>query len=107
MINDELINEINKNIPVVLPVELSLDELQVQLASYINQLIQNSFQKLISLLYRIDVSETKLKQLLQQHPGEDAGKIIAGMIIERQLEKINSRRQFKQPDDNFTEEEKW
>jgi len=107
MINDELINEINKNIPVVLPVELSLDELQVQLASYINQLIQNSFQKLISLLYRIDVSETKLKQLLQQYPGEDAGKIIAGMIIERQLEKINSRRQFKQPDDNFTEEEKW
>ena len=105
--NAELIQEINKNIAIVLPDKISLDELQIQLGAYINQLIQTSFQKLISLLYRVDVSESKLKQLLQQHPGEDAGKIIATLIIERQLQKIQSRKQFRQTGNDFTEEEKW
>ena len=107
MINGELVSEINKNMAIVLPDEISMDELQIQLSSYINQLIQTDFKKLIVLLYRIDVSEPKLKQLLQQHLEEDAGKIIAALIIERQLQKIKTRQQFGQQDDNFTEEEKW
>lgn len=93
--------------PVGLPDEISLDELQIRLGSYVNQLIQTDFQKLITVLYRIDVSEPKLKTLLQQHPQEDAGKIIAALIIERQLQKIKTRQQFGQRDDHFTEEEKW
>lgn len=107
MLNGELVSEINKNMAIVLPVEISMDELQIQLSNYINQLIQTDFQKLISCLYRIDVSESKLKQLLQQRPEEDAGKIIAALIIERQLQKIISRQQFSQKDDDFTGEEKW
>ncbi|MEP7141499.1 MAG: hypothetical protein ABI707_01455 [Ferruginibacter sp.] len=107
MENEELIKELNKNMAIALPGEISLDKLQIQLASYINQLIQNDFQKLIMLLYRIDVGEQKLKKLLQQHPDEEAGKIIAALIIERQLQKIKTRQQFNRYDDNFTEEEKW
>ncbi len=107
MINGELVSEINKNMAIVLPDEISMDELRIQLSNYINQLIQTDFQKLIFCLYRIDVSEIKLKQLLQQQPNEDAGKIIAALIIERQLQKIKSRQQFSQQDDDFTEEEKW
>jgi hypothetical protein len=107
MKNEQLVKEINKNMALFLPDEISLDELQIKLGSYINQLIQTDFQKLIMLLYRIDVSESKLKQLLQQHPEEDSGKIIAALIIERQVQKIKSRQQFSQKDDNFTEEEKW
>lgn len=105
--NEELVKEINKKLAIVLPDEITLDELQIQLSAHINQLIQTDFQKLIYLLYRIDVSEPKLKQLLQQHPEEDAGKIIAALIIDRQLEKIKTRQQFSRRDDNFTEEEKW
>ena len=105
--NEELVKEINKKLAIVLPDEISLDELQIQLSAHINQLIQTDFEKLIYLLYRIDVSEPKLKQLLQQHPEEDAGKIIAALIIDRQLEKIKTRQQFSRRDDNFTEEEKW
>ena len=78
-----------------------------RLCDYINQLIVENFNELIRLLYRIDVSEPKLKLLLQEHPKEDAGKIIAILIIERQLEKIKSRQQFKQPKTDFDEEEKW
>jgi len=107
MNNEELVKEINKSLAIVLKDEISLDELKNQLSEYINQLIQTDFQKLITVLYRIDVSEPKLKLLLQQHPEEEAGKTIASLIIERQLQKIKSRQQFKQKDDNFTGEEKW
>jgi hypothetical protein len=105
--NKKLVLQINKELAIELPERIELDELQKQLAGYINNLIQHHFEQLVSLLYRIDVSETKIKTLLQQQPGEDAAKIIAGLIIERQLEKIKTRRQFNQRHNNFTEEETW
>ena len=105
--NPELVNEINKNLAILLPGEISLNEMQARLTSYINQLIQEDFQKLIVLLYRIDVSESKLKQLLLENRMEDAGSIIAVLIIDRQLEKMKSREQFGMREDDFTGEEKW
>ena len=107
MNNVALIEEINKNMAIVLPGNISLDELQTRLSAYVNELIQNDFQHLITLLYRIDVSEPKLKKLLEHNPQEEAGKIIAALIIERQLQKIESRKHFNNPDDNVTDEEKW
>jgi hypothetical protein len=53
------------------------------LIAYINDCIQNDFNKLVQLLYRIDVSEAKLKTILQLNPNEDAAKLIAAVIIER------------------------
>lgn len=50
---------------------------------YINDCIQHDFNKLVQLLYRIDVSEQKLKTILQSHPNEDAAKLIASVIVER------------------------
>lgn len=92
---------------ITLPENISIEELQKQLAIHINHLIKNDFEKLIAYLYRVDVSEQKLKLLLQQFPGEDAGNIIARLIIERQQQKIKTRQQFSQRDDSFNEEEKW
>ena len=53
------------------------------LIAFINDCIQHDFNKLVQLLYRIDVSEEKLKYILQLNPNEDAAKIIAAVIIER------------------------
>jgi hypothetical protein len=50
---------------------------------FINDCIQHDFNKLVQLLYRIDVSEEKLKYILQLNPNEDAAKLIAAVIIER------------------------
>ena len=77
------------------------------LSEKMNELIKNNFNHLIQILYRLDVNETKLKQLLKENPNEDAGKIIAALIIERQLQKIKSRQQSVQNDANFSDEEKW
>ncbi len=47
---------------------LSIDELKNILTDYINPLISNNFNKLISILYRMDINELKLKQLLAANP---------------------------------------
>ena len=73
----------------------------------INEFINNDFQRLVSILYRMDVSETKLKQLLTNNPGADAGIIIADLMIERQAEKIKSREQYSKRDKNISDDEKW
>ena len=65
------------------------------------------FNHLIQVLYRIDVSETKLKQVLKDNPNEDAGKIIARLIIERQQQKMISRNSFKNSGEDIDGEEKW
>lgn len=107
MEHDELIQLLNNELAIDFSEKISYSELHAQLASYINQLIRNDFDKLISYLYRIDVNEQKLKTLLQQNPQEDAGNLIASLIIERQEQKIKTREQFSQRDNDFDEEEKW
>jgi hypothetical protein len=78
-----------------------------KLEEKINSLLIEDFDRLISILYRMDVSELKLKQLLKENQAEDAAKIIALLMIERQAEKIKSRQQFSQRDNNIDENEKW
>jgi hypothetical protein len=107
MENAELIQLLNNELPVEIATERSYEEIYTQLSAYINNLIKTDFDKLIAYLYRIDVNEQKLKSLLQQNPDEDAGNIIATLIIERQEQKIKTRQQFSQRKSNFDEEEKW
>ena len=92
--------------------ELSIQALEKlspeDLANAINELIKNDFSKLVQLLYRIDVSEAKLKYILQTHPNEDAGKLIAAVVIERLAATKKARELFSTPkaDDSIDDEEK-
>lgn len=85
----------------------STSEIRRQLSVAINEMILSDFDKLVMLLYRLDINETKLRKILHENPSNDAGNIIADLIIERQLQKIKSRQQFSQRDNNISEEEKW
>ncbi len=58
------------------------------------------------MLYRLDISEEKLRTSLDAGTGEPAGTMIATMIIERQLQKIESRKRYKMEGD-IPEDEKW
>lgn len=83
------------------------EEVFKKLTTFINHLINDDFSQLVSLLYRIDVSEKKLRQVLDATNGKEAASVIAAMIIERQLEKIHSREKFKSKNEGESEEEKW
>ena len=106
-VNKELIPEINQSLEISLPVTASFEELKRKLAFHINYLINQDFEKLVFYLYRIDVDESKMKYLLDQKEGENAAGLIADLIIDRQLQKIKSRQQFSQRDNNIDESEKW
>jgi hypothetical protein len=85
---------------------ISLDKIKEILAQHFSSLINNDLNKLVSLLYRLDIDEKKLKTVLQENPGQDASLMIAELVIERQLQKIESRKKFKR-NDNPGEEESW
>jgi hypothetical protein len=102
----QILNEVSNELGVVLNEKDFSFNKQV-LAEKINELVNTDFQKLISILYRMDISETKLKQLLQDNPGTNAGIIIAELMIERQAEKIKSRQQYSKRDENISDDEKW
>jgi len=101
MKDEKALEEVSKELGIITPVHKQV------LADKINELINNDFQKLVSILYRMDVSEMKLKQLLKENAGTDAGIIIADLMIERQEEKIKFRQQFNKRDENISDEEKW
>ncbi|HEY6062022.1 MAG TPA: hypothetical protein VIV35_00335 [Chitinophagaceae bacterium] len=106
-INKDLIPALNASLEITLPDNIPPEELQQKLALHVNHLINHDFEKLVSLLYRIDVNEKKIRQLLGQKEGENAAGLIADLIIERQLQKIKSRQQFRQRDNDIDENEKW
>jgi hypothetical protein len=103
--NSEIISQLSESLEIQLPQKISLDELKMILSGHINYLITNDFNKLLSVLYKVDVSEKLLKRSLREHT-QDAATVIAEMIIERQLQKIKTRGQFK-TDKDIPENEKW
>jgi hypothetical protein len=106
-ITTALITDLNTSLALQFSETITSVELEEKLAAHINRLIQKDFEKLVALLYRIDVNEKKLKTCLNLYADENAGKIIAGLILERLQEKINSRKKFSSGNTNFNNEEKW
>jgi hypothetical protein len=105
---NDLVAGINNSFGLALQPNISITEIKDRLATYINELINHDFNKLVSLLYRIDINEKKLKQLLEENPTYNAGHIIADLIIERQIQKQKIRQQFrKDGENNIDENEKW
>ena len=92
---EELMNKlISHEFPELLE-KYSAKDIENNLAVYINELIDKDFNKLINLLYRIDISEQKLKIALQNEDKTiSSSKTIAKLIIERQLQKLEFRKKF-------------
>lgn len=91
--------------------ELSLETIEKldpsALTKLINEWITQDFKKLLLVLYRLDVSEKKLSQLLAENKGVDAANIIAALIIERIAEAKASREKYKMDPSSIPDDEKW
>lgn len=100
-----LIPFINRSMELDLPEEMSMEELRSRLSKVVNDLMNHDFEKLVYYLYRIDVDENRMRQLLQAKQGENAANLIADLMIERQLQKIETRKNFDSG--QTSDEEKW
>ncbi|HVZ56668.1 MAG TPA: hypothetical protein VG870_08425 [Chitinophagaceae bacterium] len=107
MEDDLLLSGINQDFSLALPREITAQDLLDRLAAAVNDLINRDFSRLVGILYRIDVDESRLKSLLKEHPGEDAGRIIAALILEREKQKIQTRQQFQRDTRQDGGEETW
>ena len=83
------------------------EDFKTNLAAFINQLINQNFDKLITILYRLDVNEKKLKEVLAEKKDNDAALVIAQAIIERQKQKTEARKKYTPPENNIPDDEKW
>jgi hypothetical protein len=107
MHENQLIQSLNATLELQVPENTSREQLEAVLATRINDLIAHDFNHLVYLLYRIDVNEARLKLVLKENSGEDAGLIIARLMIERQAQKIKSRQENSRDNTIIDEEEKW
>jgi len=102
-------NQYAKEVLLKLQVQLPAmekEKLHQQLIVYINHLLTNDFNKLIQLLYTVDVDEKKLKEYLGKDADTDAAIIISDLLITRQEQK-NKTRNLLSPGTDISEEEKW
>lgn len=77
------------------------------LTQYVDYLISNDFDALLLLLYRIDVSEEKVKAMLAENKGLHSGRVIAELILERQRQKLYWRNKFRNSPVQSDDEERW
>jgi hypothetical protein len=77
------------------------------LVDAVNQLLLHNFDRLIAILYRVDVDELKLKRLLKEQAEEDAARIIVMLLIQRQEQKIRTREEFRTPPENPDDDDRW
>jgi hypothetical protein len=82
------------------------DALFDALCNRLKYMINDDFSGLLQILYRLDISENKLRDLISTDLGKPASEVIAHLIIERQLQKVESRKMFK-PSTDIPEDEKW
>lgn len=72
------------------------EQLKKDLADYLNDLLVSDYNKLISILYRIDIAQEKaVAELAKNAENESPGETLARLIIERQLQKIETRRKHR------------
>jgi hypothetical protein len=89
--------------------DLSVDEkaaVKYELSAYLNYLLVNDFPGLVQILYRVDVSEQKLKTVLLDNKEADAGDLLSELIMQRQNEKTAMRQSFP-PAEDLSGEESW
>jgi len=73
-----------------------LEEFRRYLTEKMKDMLDKNYNLLINTLYRIDISEKKLSELFSSKNKESIPQKLADLIIERQIEKINFRKRYRE-----------
>ena len=74
---------------------ISNAELHFILTQRIRELLDKNVEKLIHILYRIDVNQKKTDSIFNNPFKDEIAEQLASAVIERQLQKIETRNKFK------------
>ena len=70
------------------------DELKNQIAPLLSELHQHQPSTFQSLLYRIDISEKKFRELLNESSKNNFSEKLAELVIQREFQKVLTRKFF-------------
>jgi hypothetical protein len=87
-----------------LPGFVSEETILEQLEKRIMAMADKDPEAFFQLMYRLDVSEQKVKSVLFE---QDAGMQIAKLVYKRQLQKIEARNMFRSAASDVDEDLKW
>ena len=73
----------------------TLEEFKAYLTDRLAFLLDNKYDKLINILYRIDVPEDKLSKLFAEQNRDFIPAALADLIIERSLQKVRIIQKYK------------
>lgn len=73
-----------------------LEEFRKYLTDKMKDMLDKNYNLLINTLYRIDISEKKLAELFSAKNKDSIPQKLADLIIERQIEKINYRKRYRE-----------
>lgn len=72
-----------------------IDELKIALKKIVSYLLDRDMSRLLLALYRIDVSEQKVKKVLAEAEPSKIADSITDLIIERELQKVETRLKYR------------
>ncbi len=73
-----------------------IEEFRKYLTEKMRDMLDKNYNLLINTLYRIDISEKKLAGLFSSKNKESIPEKLADLIIERQIQKIEFRRRYRE-----------
>jgi hypothetical protein len=77
------------------PVPTDPEEIRNKLKGVIDHLLENDFERLLNAMYRLDIDESKFKQVLSGVYGNDVSGKLAEIVIERELRKVETRKRYQ------------
>ncbi len=66
-----------------------------QLRDVVAYLIEHDFHRLLNAMYRLDIGETRFHEAMQAPDRELAASMIADLILEREMQKVQTRLHYK------------
>lgn len=74
---------------------IPLDQIRAIVENEIRILLDKNLEKLMTILYRIDVSQRQTEEIFTMDSKDKIASLLADAVIQRQLLKIKTRKEFK------------
>ena len=74
--------------------EMTIEQIQKVLTARIREMLDKNSEKLLHILYRIDVSQKKTDKIFNSPFKDEIAKNLAGNVNERKTEKIETRKKY-------------
>ncbi len=91
----EVFEIVSGNFDIVPHNVLSMNQVRDLLAVRVREMLDKNVEKLVSTLYRIDISQRVTDEIFNLSSKDDIALLIADAVIQRQLQKIETRRKYK------------